>query len=144
VRTFLIVFFFFNLSSIFAQDVISWNVSIDREAITFAAEMEEGWHIYSQHTDPNVGPVPTEIKIDKNKNVRPKGKVIEPDPVKAYDENFGGDVMYFEKKVDFSQELKIKSPAILKGTITYMICNDQKCLPPEDVKFEIEIKDRVK
>lgn len=140
-RTILIAFFLINLSSLLAQEEVSWTISVDSESVSFVAELEEGWHIYSQYTDPNVGPVPTEIIIEKNKNVRPKGKVIEPTPVKAYDENFGGDVMYFEDKVEFSQEIKVKSPGIVKGTITYMVCNDEKCLPPADVNFEIEIKE---
>lgn len=140
-RTFLIAIFLVKLSSLLAQDEVSWTISVDAKSITFTAVMEEGWHIYSQYTDPNVGPVPTEFKIDKNNSIRPKGKVAEPSPVKAYDENFGGDVMYFEEKVDFTQELKVKSPGTVKGTITYMVCNDEKCLPPADVNFELEIKE---
>ncbi len=140
-RAILIVFFLFNLFFLFAQDEVSWTVSTDSKSITWTAELESGWHIYSQYTDPNVGPVPTEISVEKNKNVRLKGKVIEPIPVKMYDENFGGEVMYFADKVEFSQELKVKSTGTVKGTITYMVCNEEKCLPPADVNFEIEIKE---
>ena len=69
------------------------------------------------------------------------GKVIEPAPIKTYDENFGGDVMYFEGRIEFTQEIKVKTPGSVQGMITYMACNDEKCLPPTDVNFEIEIKE---
>jgi hypothetical protein len=35
--------------------------------------------------------------------------------------------------------LKAKQ-TIAKGKIEYMTCNDQKCLPPEDINFSVAIK----
>jgi hypothetical protein len=50
-------------------------------------------------------------------------------------------VKYFEKEVVFSQRVKAKSlPAKVDGTVEFMICNDKKCLNPEPVKFQFELK----
>ena len=51
------------------------------------------------------------------------------------------DVSYFESSVIFQQRVKLDAPAAtVKGTLKFMVCNDQKCLPPETVNFEIPIK----
>jgi len=140
-RIFLMVLLLSIFSHLFAQQEVSWTISTDSKTINYIADIEDGWHIYSQYTNPDVGPIPTKFTIKKNNIIRRIGKVIEPAPIKAYDDNFGGDVMYFESKAEFTQELILKSSGYIKGTITYMVCNDQKCLPPTDVNFEIEIKE---
>ena len=50
------------------------------------------------------------------------------------------DVHYFEKSVVFQQKIRVnKKGFVLKGKLNFMVCNDQKCLPPEDVTFAIPI-----
>jgi thiol:disulfide interchange protein DsbD len=51
------------------------------------------------------------------------------------------DVTYFEKSVVFQQKIKLKSAnaTAVKGQLEYMTCNDQKCLPPEDIDFSIPL-----
>lgn len=122
---------------------MNWTVvfNAEDEKITFTAKVEEGWHVYSQNTDESVGPVATQFEISEGNVLRLKGKVSEPEPIKSYDENFGGEVMYFENEVSFEQSVKVKSEGVVHGTITYMVCNKEMCLPPVDVKFELEIKE---
>ena len=50
-------------------------------------------------------------------------------------------VTYFEKSVIFQQKIKLKSASasVVKGQLEFMTCNDQKCLPPEDVDFSIPL-----
>lgn len=142
-RIILIISFLFSIHQFWAQDKVEWTVLFNAEEgkIKFNAKLNDGWHIYSQYTDQNVGPVPTSFKIDADKFVRLKGKVVEPEPITAYDENFGGDVMYFEDEVSFEQNVKVKSEGVVKATVTFMLCNDEMCLPPVDELFEIEIKE---
>lgn len=138
---FIFVLPFFQLS--WAQEKVNWTVAFhsEDEKITFTAKVEEGWHVYSQNTDESVGPVATQFEISEGNVLKLKGKVSEPEPIKAYDENFGGEVMYFENEVSFVQSVKVKSEGVVQGTITYMVCNKEMCLPPVDVKFELEIKE---
>jgi thiol:disulfide interchange protein DsbD len=44
--------------------------------------------------------------------------------------------------VDFKQAiiLKAASKTKLSGTIEYMVCNDEKCLPPVTIPFEVTIQ----
>jgi DsbC/DsbD-like thiol-disulfide interchange protein len=134
-----------NMSFMTPADTIKWEFSSrkknDLVELVMTASIAKGWHIYSQFT-PEGGPIPTEIKIDSQKGVELMGKVAEPSPEKHYDPNFQIDVMYFSDKVEFVQTIRVRGNKVktIKGTVTYMMCNDQTCLPPKDVPFEIKIQ----
>jgi thiol:disulfide interchange protein DsbD len=102
--------------------------------------MEKGWHIYSQFMKGD-GPIPTSIVYTFPKGVKAVGKTKEPTPVKHHDENFGMDVYYFNDHVEFVQPItgKYKKGDVVKGTVTYMTCNDEMCYPPVDVDFEVKL-----
>ena len=61
---------------------------------------------------------------------------------KKFDKNFNADIAYFSNKVQFVQSviLKVASKTKLTGEIEYMVCNDERCLPPTKVPFEITIQ----
>jgi thiol:disulfide interchange protein DsbD len=61
---------------------------------------------------------------------------------KNFDKNFGAEIAYFSKKVQFVQSvtLKVASKTRLTGEIEYMVCNDERCLPPTKVPFDIAIQ----
>ena len=63
-------------------------------------------------------------------------------PIVHYDPNFGMDLSYFDNKAVFIQKLETKSVKdfLIEGTITYMTCDDERCLPPEDFDFVLPIK----
>ena len=60
---------------------------------------------------------------------------------KSYDKNFNSVLKYYAKKVDFVQKIKVKTAiaTAVKGTVTFMVCNDRQCLPPRDVPFTINV-----
>ena len=45
------------------------------------------------------------------------------------------------EKVDFVQVVKVKGTAKtnLAGKVEFMVCNDEKCLPPAEVDFNVNI-----
>ncbi len=110
--------------------------------VKLTATLNTAWHIYSQFT-PAGGPQPTVIKFTKNPLVSLVGKAKEVGTLKQeYEQTFAVTVKYFESKVEFVQLIKVR-PDIstkLKGTLTYMLCTNQKCLPPTDIPFVIDIK----
>jgi hypothetical protein len=59
-----------------------------------------------------------------------------------HDNNFGVDVKYFGDKVEFVQTVQLKTAAktSVSGTIDYMVCNDEKCLPPTKQPFEVKLQ----
>lgn len=135
------------MTGVQAQDAVNWSFSSKKIAdntyeITMTANVSSPWHIYSQNT-PDGGPQPTEIKFTKNPLVTLEGKAKEVGKViKKYEDVFGIDVLYFDGKAQFVQIVKVKGKAkpTISGTISYMACTDQECLPPADVPFSIALK----
>lgn len=109
--------------------------------IVLTANIEAPWHIYSQFV--KKGPVPTSIKFKNNPLVQIKGGAKEIGKLeKHFDKNFGTEIAYFSNKVEFTQvaNLKVVSKTKLTGEIEYMVCNDERCLPPTKIPFEVTIQ----
>lgn len=105
------------------------------------AVIEDKWHIYSQ-TTPAGGPVPTKITLSKNPLVVVGDKPKEVGKLEQHFEKlFGVHVKQFSEKVDFVQTVKLKKPVKtnISGTIEFMVCNDEQCLPPTTNKFSISL-----
>jgi thiol:disulfide interchange protein len=124
---------------------IKWSFSSIRNgnevAITFRAKMEKGWHLYDTKL-PDGGPIATQIVYEDSTNLEFSGDLQKsPAPVEQYDKTFKMNVRYFTDSVDLTQlvRLKNKEANLIKGTITFMGCNDETCLPPNDVPFTISV-----
>ena len=145
-----ILFFFplFFFMAAFAQmeNPVKWTYSAKKikgnmYELHMTATLEPKWHIYSQDIKGD-GPVPTSFTFDKNPLVKTDGAVAEVGKLeKDFDKNFNMTLKYYGNKVDFVQRVKLKSAVntFAKGKVTYMVCNDKKCLPPKDVPFSIKI-----
>lgn len=130
-----------------AQDEVKWNVSYDAESqsILFQATIAEGWHLYSQHINDGIGPVPTAFVIEKKKKqYKLVGGTTEPTAITEYDKNFEGELSFFKGTVTFKQKLKVKQSGEISGYITFMLCNDEMCLPPVDHAFKLMIENNEK
>lgn len=138
----LIIFFIFFISIGFGQSKIQWSYSFNQEqkAVEIQATIADGWHLYSQHINNEIGPVPTSFLFTENSQIKLIGQVTEPLPIQKYDENFEAMLDFFEGKVIFSQRVSTKGYSTIKGSVTYMICNETMCLPPTEEFFSIEIK----
>ena len=111
------------------------------EAVLFIkATIDEGWHIYSQ-TVKEGGPIKTTIDFNLSKDFTLVGKTVEPKPITRMEKAFGMEVSFFEGSVIFQQKIKLKTgQTVVNGKLEYMTCNDQKCLPPDDLDFSIPVK----
>jgi thiol:disulfide interchange protein DsbD len=133
------------------QVAIKWTYSQKRvndstEVLTFIANMEGKHHLYSQFTAEG-GPMPTVFEFNKSKDYAIIGKVKEPKPYTEYDELFLVNVSLFkDKTVKFTQEIKVKSEKDFKvtGEINGMTCDDQGCIPFDQIPFSFSIKGRPK
>ncbi len=111
------------------------------EAVVFLkATIDDGWHIYALDVKDG-GPIKTSFTFAPSKDYSLDGKTTQPTPVTKFEKAFSMNVSYFEKSVIFQQKIKLKSAQAItvKGQLEYMTCNDQKCLPPEDVDFSIPL-----
>ena len=109
--------------------------------VRITANINGDWHLYAQNVGVD-GPVPTSFTFTKNPLLSLDGKVKEIGKViKKNEEVWGGQVNYYEKTVDFVQVVKVKGSAKtnLAGKVEFMVCNDEKCLPPAEVPFSINI-----
>jgi DsbC/DsbD-like thiol-disulfide interchange protein len=140
----LLLFYVFNATAQI-ENPVKWSFSAKKLAdksyeLHIAANLDKNWHIYAQ--DAGEGPVPTSFSFTPNPLVKLDGKVKEAGKLeKSYDPNFKSVLKYYSSGVDFVQKIKIKSKAatLVNGTVTYMVCNDKKCLSPTDVPFSIKV-----
>src|SRR5215208_923860 len=99
-----------------AQDPVIWSFTAKKTGdkiyeVRLAAEVEEPWHIYSQHT-PAGGALPTIIKFTKNPLVIAQGGAKENGKlVKKFEKVFDTEVKYFEGNVVFVQMVKLSAKA---------------------------------
>ncbi|MCW5907548.1 MAG: thioredoxin family protein [Chitinophagales bacterium] len=109
--------------------------------LTFSAKVEAGWHIYSQFIAAD-GPVPTSFAFTANKDVQLIGKPSETGAKmhEGHDPVFDMHLKYFEGTMVCVQKVKVLKDTKLSGVIEYMVCDDTRCLPPENVEYEFELK----
>jgi DsbC/DsbD-like thiol-disulfide interchange protein len=135
------------MSSVYAQILtpVKWSYAAKKTGKTeatvyFKATIDPDWHIYSLNVGDG-GPIKTSFTFPASKQYTLAGKVMEPTPIKKFEKAFNMNVTYFENSVIFQQKIKLKAAqATVKGKLEYMTCNDQKCLPPEEVEFSIPVK----
>ncbi len=128
------------------EQPVTWSYAAKKisktEAILYIkANIEEGWHLYSQKVRPG-GPIPTTFTFVPSKAFSRIGAVLEPKAITKDEKVFNMIVAYFEKSVIFQQKIKLKSTQSfsVKGKVEYMVCNDSQCLPPTEVEFDIRVK----
>lgn len=106
--------------------------------LIFTATMEKGWTVYSQFTSPEDGPVPTEIFFE-TEGFELIGEGIESGNRKeGIDKFFDVNVIKFLHDQDFviRQRIKLEEGTDrIAGFVSFMTCDDTKCLPPTDVEF---------
>ena len=124
---------------------VKWSFSSKKIAdktyeVVLTAVVNGSWHIYSQNVGVD-GPIPTAFTFTKNPLLAFDGAVKENGKlIKKNEEVWGGEVRYYENKVEFVQKVKIKGGKTkVAGKVEYMVCNDEKCLPPAETDFSIAI-----
>lgn len=110
---------------------VKWSSRVEKNSdaefnLIMEGKIEDGWHMYSQFTPEN-GPLPAEFKFENAKgNYELIGKVKESPYKKQFNEVFEVDEYYFEKKVTFTQKVKITNPKLtsIKGKIDFQVCKE--------------------
>jgi len=139
--------FLFIAGIIFSQNPVNWSYEAKKKSagvydVIITAEVESPWHIYSQNTGKG-GPIPTTVNFKGNPLVSREGKVKEVGKLeKVFDKNFNTDVLFYGDKVQFVQTVKVKGgiKTNYSGTVEYMVCNDERCLPPVKKSFEVRLQ----
>lgn len=127
-------------------DPVNWNSKAEKISDTeynliFTATMDSGWYVYSQFLGED-GPIPTAFTFDENANVKFMGKTAETGESKkeGYDEMFDMNLVKFGGTATFTQKVTVgKGVDKISGSLTYMTCDEMRCLPPQDVDFKIAL-----
>ena len=148
-KRFLSLFLFVGLAwASMAQimDPVKWSFQVkdlngSESELIFTAQLDEGWHLYSQHTDP-MGPIGISFEFTPSKDYALKGKVSEPKPHEEFDKDFNCTVRSFSGRVVFRQKIERLSQKDfkVKGTYSYQLCNNGSCIAPDDRDFTFSVK----
>jgi hypothetical protein len=106
------------------------------------ANIERGWHIYSQDQGEDFLGNPARIKFNKHPLVELSGKTLEAGTLKkSKDPILEIESAYYAGEVDFIQKITVKNNAKTRvsGSIEFQLCTDEKCLPPATVNFSVAI-----
>ena len=129
---------------------VVWDVNIyengDAFELVFHAVVDPCWHTYSQHLESFDGPMPTAFRIDWPEGFEAVGEVTECEPLVQFDPTFEMDVNMFEEEVYFVQSFTGPDAGteVITGAITFMACDEEKCVFPPDLDFEATFANRRK
>ena len=139
------------LASVFSlqaqiADPAQWTTAVNKVdennfEIIFNAEIEKGWHLYSQNIEGNEGPIPTEFNFIAD-GLTKVGATSEEEGHEGFDKTFEMNIKYFEDKASFVQKVVINEAFVdpVKATVFFMVCDDERCLPPEEKEFQVYLK----
>ncbi|MEC7646582.1 MAG: cytochrome c biogenesis protein CcdA [Bacteroidota bacterium] len=148
-RLLALLFVFISIfSSAQIYDPVQWSfskiyISEDEVELRFTADIEDHWHLYSQHLPAGVDAYPTEFIFVDTENYERIDQVIEPEPIEEPDPMFDNLVLpYFEEEVTFTQRIKITSDSAfnLKGEISFMCCDESQCVFPPVTSFSFGVE----
>ena len=122
-------------------DPIKWSfehnkLSDSAGEIVLKATIDEGWHLYGTQL-PEDGPIATSFVFEQLQDIALDGElVVSGGLVRQYDPNFAMELNWYEKEAVFVQKVKYTGEApALSGYVNFMACNDETCLPPDEVPF---------
>ena len=113
--------------------------------IIFTAAIDPGWHVYSTNLGDG-GPISATFNVDKKNGLELVGK-LKPvgNEISTFDKLFQMKVRYFESTAQFVQKIKfIASTYTIEGYLEYGACDEESCLPPTQVPFNLSGKTTLK
>jgi thiol:disulfide interchange protein DsbD len=143
--------FFITLFSTFSMgqvyDPVDWEFGVEYgegadAVLVFKAEIEAGWHVYATELPSDMGPIPTSVTLEESDDFEVVGKLSGGEYKTEYDPNFDMDLNFYDKEAEFKLPIKRLSENDFdaKGYLTFMVCNDEMCLPPEDLDIALRIE----
>lgn len=125
---------------------VKWKIKLDdkngaaEKEITFTATADKGWHLYDMNL-PEGGPISTSFTFETLTGAETIGQpTASATPATVFDEQFQMDLRWYAGSVTFTQKIKVTDAAKFKaeGAVEFMACNDETCLPPDQVDFAFD------
>jgi thiol:disulfide interchange protein len=140
--TILFAFLLGNVTTAQIKNPVKWkselrHIENDLFELTFTANIQKNWNVYSMYLENEDGPIATTINFDQEKSFKLQGKAREEGKKKeGFDPIFEMNVVKFSDKYTIIQRLEIKDyNKAVSGYLNFMTCDDEECLPPTDVEF---------
>jgi len=105
--------------------------------------MQTKWHLYSQTQPDDAIAIPTTFTINPNPLFSLEGKIKEVGKMeKFHDAKLNLSANQYSNTVNFVQVVRLKAnvKTNFSGNVEFQTCDDQKCLPPKTVNFNVAIK----
>ena len=112
----------------------------DTVEMTVKANIATGWHIQGlENGDDSIGGLPTKIRV-RSRDIKPTDAVFAPSAVP--DQVAVGDdkQLHHVEEISWTRSYVVKDSNIfVSGSIAFQACNQEKCLPPEKIKFRFGV-----
>ncbi len=126
---------------------VTWKFSVKMKSasegeVVMKATVADGWHLYG-FTQPEDGPIPTTIDLTASTGVKFTSDIIaKPTPRTEKDPLMGTVVNYWEKTVTIIRPFKVtdRAKARIKGSVRFMACNGETCMPPATQEIDLAVK----
>lgn len=136
------------VTAVKAQNPVTWTFSAKKVSdktyeVHMTATIQSGWHLYSQNQPEDAIAIPTGFTINNNPLLKLDGRIKEIGKLEKFrDEKLDISANQYSAKVDFVQLVKLKSnvKTNVSGSVEFQTCNDEKCLPPRTVNFNIAVR----
>lgn len=123
---------------------VTWTFSLQHVKggtyeVVAEATIDENWYLYSTEV-PEGGPIATSLNIEPSSYYSVSTELtVDPVPVTSFDETFQMELGYFSNSARLSRVVEITGPlpVTVKGFVEFMACDDTRCLPPDQVYFEL-------
>jgi thiol:disulfide interchange protein DsbD len=97
----------------------------DEVELVFKATIDNRWYIYSVGFDPDCGPIPMAVTLEKNPGYELVGDLKAVNDKAKHDKIFDCDVRIFEGTGEFRQKIKfLASNVTLKGSYEGQVCSE--------------------
>ena len=116
----------------------------DTAVVRVAAQIDEGWHLYSLEPIER-GPIPTTLTATPAPPFSLNAKEIDsPEPKRSQDPNFGVETAYYEESAVFGLPIAVAKDAAagertLEITARFQVCSDRICLRPQVAKMPVTV-----
>ncbi|MGS2727200.1 cytochrome c biogenesis protein CcdA [Psychroserpens sp. BH13MA-6] len=137
---------FSNVAKAQVFEPVKWETSVEKISETAydliaTVTIDAGWHLYSQNV-PDNGPIPTTFVYKEDSGYQLLGKTSEEEGHTVDDPVFQMEITFFENKAEFKQRIKVlnKELSMVNGEVEFMVCDDEKCLPPNYIDLQFNLK----
>lgn len=125
---------------------VMWAFNLSKDAdskfytLIAKADIGEGWHVFTTNPGGDGLLIGTTLTLDNPDRVTDLSNIAHEGKVVSKEMEGVGLVNYFEHQAVFKLRFKNKDLKQLHGMVSFQVCNDNMCLPPADVKFNLNIE----